>query len=393
MLSHLTLYVFTFYALRFTSYVLRIVPPMLASILIATLVVTALAAVLAVLLVIADATLSNYGPCTLTINSDKELTVEGGDALLATLLSHDIFIPSSCGGRGSCALCKVKVLDGAGPVLPTEEPHLAPQEIEDRVRLSCQIKVRNDLVLEIPEELLSVRRFRGTVDKLVDLTHDIKLLRIKLIEPNTIDFEAGQYAQLETPAYGDNPDPVYRAYSIASPPSLTDSIELCIRLVPGGICTTWVHTALQEGDEVYFNGPYGEFHLTDTDRGVVFVAGGSGLAPIRSILMDMIEKGIDRQAAFYFGAVNEKDLYYVDEMRALEQKLPRFKFVPALSGEDIDGWDGERGLITDVLDRLEPDLQDKEAYLCGSPGMIDACVKVMTGHGLPEDRIFYDKFA
>lgn len=369
-------------------------PEALVSVLIATSVISALGAVLAVLLVIADAVFGDYGPCKLTINGEREITADGGNPLLATLLDEDIFIPSSCGGRGSCALCKVKVLEGAGPVLPTEEPHLTPQEIEDRFRLSCQIKVRNDLVIEIPEELLSVRRFQGVVDRLEDLTHDIKLVRIRLVDSPAIDFKAGQYVQLETPAYGDSLEPVYRAYSLASPPQVTDAIELCLRLVPGGICTTWVHTILKEGDEVFFNGPYGEFYLTDTDRDIVFVAGGSGLAPIRSILIDMAEKGITRRAAFYFGAVDEKDLYYVHEMEAFEQKLSDFRYIPALSGTNgSPDWKGERGLITDVLARLEPDLGEKEGYLCGSPGMIDACVKVMKEDGLLEDRIFYDKFA
>lgn len=366
----------------------------LLSIATATAVISGLGGLLALLLIVADAKLANYGPCTVTINGEKQVTVDGGNPLLASLLSADVFIPSSCGGRGSCALCKVKVLEGGGPVLPTEEPHLTAEEIEAKVRLSCQVKVRSDVAIEIPKELLSVQRFRGRCEKLEDLTYDTKLLRIRLDEPAAIDFVAGQYVQLETPAYGDNPDPVYRAYSMASPPSTRDAVDLVIRLVPEGICTTWVHTMLKQGNEVFFNGPYGDFSLRDTDADIVFVAGGSGLAPIRSMLMDMAEKKSKRNAAFYFGARAQRDLYYVDEMRQIEQTLPSFQFVPALSEPTGDSrWEGETGLITEVLSRREDSLAEKEGYLCGSPGMIDACVKVMAEKGLGPDRVFYDKFA
>lgn len=366
----------------------------LISVLTATAVVSALGAALAGLVVLADAVLADYGPCEIVVNRDKAFTIDGGGSLLAALTEGDIFIPSSCGGRGSCALCKVRVLEGAGPVLPTEEPHLSPEETAAHVRLSCQIKVRSDLSVEIPQELLTVQRFRGTVDKIEDLTHDIKRVRIKLAEPKPISFRAGQYVQLECPAYGDNPEPVYRAYSIASPPSMGDAIEMVVRLMPDGICTTWVFRILKEGDEIYFNGPYGEFFLRDTGSDIVLIAGGSGLAPIRSILMEMAEQHNPRRAALYFGALGKRDLYYVDQMHQLQQELPSFEFIPALSEPSTDDpWDGETGLITEVLDRCEEGLADKEAYLCGSPGMIDACVRVMQGKGLEEDRIYYDKFA
>lgn len=363
----------------------------LVHILTASGVIGGLGSVLAVLLVVADALFANYGECKITINGERELDVEGGSSLLASLMSADVFIPSACGGRGSCGLCKLKVTEGGGPVLPTEEPHLTPSEIGDRFRLSCQLKVRGDMAILIPEELFAIKRYRGVCERLEDLTHDIKLVRIRLVEPETIAFKPGQYVQLEAPAYGDNPEPVYRAYSIASPPSADDSIELVIRLVPGGICTTWVFTVLREGDEVFFSGPYGEFCLRDTERDAVFIAGGSGLAPIRSILKSMAEEKSLRRATFYFGALTERDLFFTDELTQLEHELPNFRFVPALSAQD-NHWDGERGLITEVVSRREDALSGKEAYLCGSPGMIDACIKVLRQKQLPEDRAYYDKF-
>jgi Na+-transporting NADH:ubiquinone oxidoreductase subunit F len=164
--------------------------------------------------------------------------------------------------------------------------------------------------------------------------------------------------------------------------------------VPGGICTTYVFNHLSVGDSVNVNGPYGDFHLRDSDREIVFVAGGSGMAPIKSMLYDMAERGLGRKATYFFGARTTRDLFLVEEMRALEGRLPGFRFVPALSNATPeDQWEGERGLITEVLDRRYQSLEHHEAYLCGSPGMIDACVKVLKSKGLPEELVFYDKFA
>jgi len=349
---------------------------------------------LAVLMVIADATIANYGEVTITANKEKKYVVRGGSSLLSTLMSQEVFIPSACGGRGSCGLCKVKVLEGAGQVLPTELPWLSDEEREQNVRLSCQLKVKNDMEIEIPEELFSVKQFSARVASIRDLTHDIKELTIKLAEPSAIEFTAGKFIQLQTPAYELTDEPVYRAYSLSSSPSVKDQVEVEIRRVPNGICTTYVHDYLKEGDEIIFNGPYGDFYLRDTERDVVCIAGGSGMAPIKSILLDMVEKGINRKVRYFFGAVTKRDLFLVDEMKELEGKLPDFKYIPALSGPlPEDDWNGETGLITDVLDRHLDSGDNLEAYLCGSPGMIDACVKVLTANGVPEELIFYDKFA
>jgi len=209
-----------------------------------------------------------------------------------------------------------------------------------------------------------------------------------------MDIVAGKFVQFVAPAYGNSPDPVYRAYSIASSPSRKSEIQLEIRLVPEGICTTYVFTRLKAGDKVTINGPYGDFYLRDGERDIVFIAGGSGMAPIRSMLLDMAEKGIDRKATYFFGARAMRDLFLVDEMRELERRLPNFRFVPALSSPaPEDDWKGEKGIVTEVLDRHFDSLAGHEAYLCGSPGMIDASIKTLKGKGMPEDRIFYDKFA
>ncbi|MGE4489448.1 MAG: NADH:ubiquinone reductase (Na(+)-transporting) subunit F [Kiritimatiellales bacterium] len=354
----------------------------------------AICGILAVLLVIADKYLNNYGICKLIINKgSKEAEVEGGSTLLSSLNSAGLFIPSACGGQGSCGLCKVKVHAGAPPILPTEEPHLSKEERESDVRLCCQLKVHGDMDLEIPEELFNIREYEGTVESLTDLNHDIKLLRIALPEGEEISLIPGQYIQIETPAYKKTPEPVYRAYSIASDPRDKTHVEFCIRLVPDGICTTYIFEHMNAGDKIRFNGPYGDFRLTDTEKDMVFIAGGSGMAPFLSMLAHMRNENIQRKVTYFFGARAKRDLICLDRMAEFEKDLPNFKFVPCLS-EPLpeDNWNGETGLVTDVMKRHCPDLTQMEAYLCGSPGMIDASIAALTGNGMPETNIAYDKF-
>lgn len=350
---------------------------------------------LTIIILIVNATVGNYGECELDINDgSKKLKIEGGQSLLSSLNSEGIFIPSACGGKGSCGLCKLKVLDGAGELLPTEEPWLTDEEKAGNIRLSCQVKVKNNLKIEIPEEYFLIKEFKCKVLSLTDLTHDIKELTVELLDPKEVDFKAGQFMQIKVPEYELSSEEVYRAYSVSSPPSVHDKIEFEIRLVPNGICTTYVHKYLKEGDIITINGPYGEFRLHDSEREVICIAGGSGMAPIKSILMDMVDNGINRKTRYFFGAVSKKDLFMTDKMAELEKQLPDFKFIPALSGpEPEDNWDGETGLITEVLAKHLENGDSVEAYLCGSPGMINACIKVLTDKGVPEERIYYDKFA
>lgn len=356
--------------------------------------ITALTMVLAVILVVADAFIANYGECKITVNGKKELTVQGGRSLLNTLMEEEIFITSACGGRGSCGLCKVKVESGAGQYLPTELPWISNEEKAENVRLSCQVKVKNDMTIRIPEELFSVKQYKTRVESIKDLTHDIKEVRFKLLNPDKIEYKAGQFVQILTPEYKLSDEPVYRAYSMSSVPSDDNVIELEIRLVPEGICTTWVHQYLKEGDEVTINGPYGDFHLRDTERDIICIAGGSGNAPIKSILLDMAEKGNSRKVSYFYGARTRKDLVLPDEMAAITEKLPNYKYIPVLSDPaPDDDWDGQTGFVTDAVAAALENGDNVEAYLCGSPGMIDACVKVLTSKGVPEELIYYDKFA
>jgi Na+-transporting NADH:ubiquinone oxidoreductase subunit F len=355
----------------------------------------AVCAVLALLLVVADRYLNDYGTCRITINGgEKVLEVPGGRPLLGLLTSQRIFIPSACGGSGSCGLCKLRVTSGGGPLLATEEPHLSAQEVGQGLRVACQIKVRGDIGIEVPKALFAVREYRAVVAQLVPLTHDIRLLRLELVDPETMDFVPGAYVQLQTPPYKGSPNSVYRAYSLAGDPQDKRHIDLIIRLVPKGICTTWVFNHLKVGDKVAFNGPHGDFRIHEGDAEMIFIAGGSGMAPFRSILMDMRRAGCPRRTRYFFGAISRRDMFCLEEMKESEQALPDFRFIPALSKPAPgDAWEGEVGLITEVVSRHCPDCSGREAYLCGSPGMIDACTKVLTANGMKADRILYDKFA
>jgi len=313
---------------------------------------------------------------------------------LTSLASQQVFIPSACGGRGTCAYCKVKVLTGGGPVLPMETPYLTPDEVRDGVRLSCQVKVREDIAIEIPEELFNIRQYRARVERMTDLTYDIKELRLALIEPETISFKAGQYIQLRTSPYEGSSEPVFRAYSISSPPADDKHIELIIRLAPDGICTTWVFNHLHEGDEVVFNGPYGDFTLRPGNAEIIFGAGGSGMAPIKAMLQDAPDEINRRGATFFFGSRQPRDVFHAELMRDIESSYENIRFVPSVAQPDpSDTWPGEKGLITEVLDRHLADASGKEFYLCGSPGMIDACVTLFKKKGASENVIYYDKFA
>ncbi|MDD3867109.1 MAG: FAD-binding oxidoreductase [Eubacteriales bacterium] len=349
---------------------------------------------LALIIVIAEHFLNNYGECSIDINEgDRQLTVTGGSSLLSTLSGQKIYLPSACGGKATCGLCKVQVLEGAGPLLPTEEPYLTPDEITDNYRLACQVKIKTNIKILIPEELFNIRAWNMNVDSITQLTHDIKGLHLSLPKGETIKFKAGQYVQFHTKPYGKVKDTVFRAYSIASVPSEQTAIDLIVRRVPEGLCTTYVHDVLKEGEQATVSGPYGDFYLRGNHSQLIMIAGGSGLAPIQSIILDVLERGLDLDMHFFFGAVTRRDLYYLDEFAELDQKHANFHFYPALSAPaPEDDWQGEVGLITEVVDRHVADGEDKEAYLCGSPGMINACLNVLGKKGISEDLIFYDKF-
>jgi Na+-transporting NADH:ubiquinone oxidoreductase subunit F len=357
-------------------------------------VVSSIGAGLAAILVLSERYLADYGLCKITVNDERDYTVDGGGSLLSLLTGEKLFIPSACGGRGTCGLCKLKVLEGAGPLLPTEEPYLDKDERTSNVRLACQVKVRNDLKIEIPEELFAIREYTCKCTDIQDLTHDMKQFRFELIEPKTIDYIPGQYIQLLTPVYEKSSEEVYRAYSIASDPAEKNIIELIIRLVPGGICTTYCFEYLKVGDEMKMNGPYGDFRLSETESPMVFIAGGSGMAPIKCMLHEMKNTNNRRKAVYFFGANAVRELCLGDLMNQFESELADFTYIPVVAApEENEKWKGEKGLVTQAVERNLKDADEYEAYLCGSPGMIDASIEVLREMGMDEDNIFYDKFA
>ncbi len=368
------------------------------NILIAPVTVAVISALLAAAIAVVDKIVNNYGEVKIDINEGKKgLTLNGGDSLLSSLASQSIFVPSACGGRGTCGACKCQVTSDVGPYLPTETPFMSAEETSRNVRLACQVKIKADISIKIPDSLFNIKKFQSMVKEIRDVTHDIKEVTFDL-QGETIEFEAGKYVQIVVPPHGKIKSSTQRAYSMASRPAEKGIVKLLIRLVPGGIATTWVHTELKEGDRAELVGPFGDFCRTDTGATMVCIAGGSGMAPFMAILYDMIDKGeTDREVWYFFGARTEKDMFYLDELRALEKKWPNFHFVPALSEPSDSGdWDGATGLITDVLDSYLKTRIDagkpREGYLCGSPGMIGACNNVMNANGITADKIYYDKF-
>jgi len=329
------------------------------------------------------------------INSDRELAVAPGNSLYATLTAAGVFVPSACGGRGGCGLCRMKVLNGAEsqPFTKPEAHWLSDEERAAGLRLSCQVKVLNDLQISIPEQLLKVREYQTQVISLRDLTYDIKEVRLKLLKPERMEFSPGQYIQVKVPVYELTKRPVFRTYSIANDPVCKNELELEVRYVPNGISTTYIHKYLKVGDVLTINGPHGNAFLDEGSDNIVLIAGGSGMSPVKSILLDLAAKKDKREIRYFFGAKALRDLFLVDLMHELEEKLCGFTFIPALSEPMADdNWQGETGLITEVVDRHLGGIDSTEAYLCGSPLMIDACIKVLKTRGLPEEKIHYDKF-
>jgi Na+-transporting NADH:ubiquinone oxidoreductase subunit F len=361
-------------------------------------IISGIGALLAASLVFAERVITNYGEVEVDINNgSKKITIKGGGSLLEMLTAQKIFIPSACGGRGTCGYCKVRILEGAGQILPTEEPYMDEKERAEGIRLSCQVKLRNDLKIEIPSELLTIKEYTCLCDEIIDYTYDIKQFRLTFTENRQMKYTPGQYVQVLAPRYEKSTEEVYRAYSISSDPKNKDYIELIVRRVPEGICTTYLFDYLKKGDRIKINGPYGEFHLRDTEAPMIFIAGGSGIAPIKCMLHHMANTKNGRKAIFFFGVRTTKDLFLVDEIKAFEHLLLAFTFVPVVSQPEPDAkWDGTTGRVTNVAQdylKEQDDAAQYEGYLCGSPGMIESAIAVLTGFGINPDKIYYDKFA
>ncbi|MFO7660905.1 MAG: FAD-binding oxidoreductase [Candidatus Cloacimonadaceae bacterium] len=354
---------------------------------------SAITVALSVILVIAQRYLNDYGDCKISINKKRELIVKGGSSLLNSLSEQQIYLASACGGRGSCGACKCKVESGGGPLLPTEKPLLSAEEQQDNFRLACQIKVKTDISIFIPEDIFNIRRYKAAVTEIIDYTYDIKGITFKLIEPDKVDFKAGQYMQLETQPYDKVKQKAMRAYSISSKPEDNNIIQLIIRLVPEGICTTWAHKYLKVGDEVFMTGPFGDFYIRDTEADMIFIAGGSGKAPIKSMLEHLEVVGTNRKMTYFFGARSAEDLYLTEQFKNYEKVFPDFTYIPVLSRcDDGEKWCARTGYIMPYLKEFIRDPKNTEAYMCGSPGMLNACQKELLTLGVPQDKIYFDSF-
>ncbi len=366
----------------------------MSQLIIGIIVIAGIGALLAGLLELADTFIADYGLCRLNINNKKELEVEGGNPLLFSLAEQGIFIPSACGGKGTCAYCKIKVLEGGGPVLPTETPYLSAQELEDNVRLSCQVKVRNDIAIEIPEELFLIQQFTVRVKKIKNLTQRVKSLSLEILSPEEgISFKPGQYIQLEVPKFKLSKEPEFRAFSMANPPQKQLNIELYVGRVNKGIVSTYLHDYLKEGEDIKVRGSFGEFFYRDSNRDILMIAAGTGLAPIMSILRYIRSENIQRKTTLFFGTRSQEDLFCVDELKELEKQLNDFTFIPILSDEPEDSsWAGERGLVTALIENTIKERADIDVYICGNPGMVESSLDRLKEMGIPENQIYFDKF-
>jgi Na+-transporting NADH:ubiquinone oxidoreductase subunit F len=372
------------------------------------------------------------GDVNIEINGEKTITVPAGDKLLQTLSNAGLFLPSACGGGGSCAQCKCVVSDGGGSMLPTEEAHFTRREANEGWRLSCQAPVKQDMKVEVPEEVFGVKRWECTVESNPNVATFIKELTLRLPEGENVDFKAGGYVQLECPPHvvkysdfdveeeyrgdwerfglyqytSEVKEPLIRAYSMANYPEEQGVVKFNIRIaspppgssdIPPGKMSSYVFN-LKAGDKISVYGPFGEFFAKETKAEMVFIGGGAGMAPMRSHIFDQLKRiNSDRKISFWYGARSLKECFYDDEYDQLAADNDNFEWHLALSDpQPEDNWDGLTGFIHNVL--YEQYLKDHEApedcefYMCGPPMMNMAVVKMLEDMGVEPENIMLDDF-
>ena len=390
---------------------------------------------LVVVLMLARSKLVNTADVQIGINGDATLTLTtpAGSTLLNTLSANKIFIPSACGGGGTCGVCHVTVLSGGGSLLPTEEGHISRGDARKGLRLACQVKVKEDMELEIPAEIFNVRKWNCKVRSNDNVATFIKELVIELPEGEDVPFRAGGYIQIECPPHvaeyknfdigeeyrGDwdkfnmwryvskVDEDVTRAYSMASYPGEKGIIMLNVRIAsppprapegtPPGIMSSFIFN-LKPGDDVVISGPYGEFFAKDTDNEMVFIGGGAGMATMRSHIFDLFKRlKTNRKVSFWYGARSLREAFYVDHFDAIAAENPNFKWHLALSEpQPEDNWTGYTGFIHQVvkdkylMEHVAP--EDCEYYMCGPPMMNDAVIAMLIDMGVERDSIFLDDF-
>lgn len=376
--------------------------------------------------------LVSTGDVTITINGEKTILVQAGGKLLQTLSEHKLFVPSACGGGGTCAQCKVKVHSGGGSILPTEEGHITKREAAEGDRLSCQVAVKQDMDIVLPEEVFGVKKWECTVRSNVNVATFIKELILDLPEGEDVNFSAGGYIQIEAPVHslkfkdfdveeeyrGDwdtfdlwkfeshVTEPVERAYSMANYPEERGMIMLNVRVatpppgmdeLPPGQMSSFIFN-LKPGDKVTISGPYGEFFARDTDREMVFVGGGAGMAPMRSHIFDQLKRlKSKRKMSFWYGARSKREMFFVEDFDGLAKDNPNFEWHVALSDAlPEDEWTGYTGFIHNVLfeEHLKnhPAPEDCEYYMCGPPMMNQSVINMLLDLGVDPEDIMLDDF-
>ncbi len=369
---------------------------------------------------------------SIEINGEKTIQVAAGDKLLQTLSANNIFLASACGGGGTCAQCKCIISDGGGSILPTEESHFSPREVKEGWRLSCQVPVKQNMKIVVPEEVFGVKQWECTVDANPNVATFIKELTLRLPEGENVDFRAGGYVQLEAPPHhvkfsdfdveaeyrGDwerfgffkleskVDEPVIRAYSMANYPEEKGIVKFNIRIatpppgtqgLPPGQMSSYTFS-LKPGDKMKIYGPFGEFFAKDTDKEMIFVGGGAGMAPMRSHIFDQLKRlKSQRKMTFWYGARSLREMFYDDEYDQLAAENANFEWHVALSDpQPEDNWTGLTGFIHNVL--FEEYLKGHEApedceyYMCGPPMMNAAVIKLLHSLGVEDDHIFLDDF-
>jgi Na+-transporting NADH:ubiquinone oxidoreductase subunit F len=404
------------------------------TVLLGVIAFTLIIVLLVIVLLFAKRRLVSSGEVTILINDDpdKAITTASGETLLNTMSANGIFIPSACGGKGSCGVCTVNVLEGGGAMLPTEEGHITRGEAREGRRLSCQVKVKEDMKIEIPPEIFSVRKWECTVRSNHNVATFIKELVLELPEGESVPFRAGGYVQIEAPPhtvhykdfevedeYHDDWDkfdiwrytsvvgePIERAYSMASYPEEEGIIMLNVRVasppprmpdVPPGQMSSWIFD-LKPGDKATISGPFGDFFARPTDNEMVFIGGGAGMAPMRSHIFDQFKRlATTRKVSFWYGARSLREAFYIDHFDSIAEEFDNFEWHLALS-EPLpeDNWTGLKGFIHQVLydnylkDHKAP--EDCEYYICGPPMMNDAVIQMLIDLGVERENIMFDDF-
>ncbi|MBF0196989.1 MAG: NADH:ubiquinone reductase (Na(+)-transporting) subunit F [Planctomycetes bacterium] len=406
----------------------------MAAFILSIVVFTTIILLLTAGVVYAGMKLTKQGEVKITINDDpdKALDTSPSGTLLSSLSEKSIFIPSACGGGGTCAMCKVTVSDGGGEVNPVEEGHLSRAEKKSGVRLSCQVKVRDDMKIEVPDELFNIKSYDVTVVSNENVATFIKEVVFQLDEGDSMDFKAGGYIQIEVPSgvyrfknfdveeqyRGDwdhfklwdletkVDEPIIRAYSMACHPAEKNLIKLNIRIatppprttgIQPGLCSSYIFN-LKAGDRAKISGPYGEFFINETEREMVYIGGGAGMAPMRSHIFHLFHTlKTKRKVSFWYGARSKREMFYVDDYDDIAANNDNFSWNCALSDpQPEDKWEGSTGFIHQVLlDEYlskHEDPTEIEYYLCGPPMMIDAVVATLDSLGVEPEMIRYDSF-